>query len=218
MMSMALEKSYRLVGPRALHRILGLRIRARPLRASQQGRVPRPRRAGRVARERLREPLRHHGSARRDRRRRARLRADLAQWREWSAAPPPAAMAGASASRSRSAWCGRISASIGTELEIAILGETAQGDHRRGEPVRSAERAAAGGRADAPIPPSADPEGRSSGTSDCACPSPVARRVALAGFGFADSEHGTLSPFSNRVPQRASPIGASTRTRTGTPP
>ena len=44
---------------RTVHRIRCARIRPRPLRASEQGRLPRPRRAGGVARAGLRQPLRH---------------------------------------------------------------------------------------------------------------------------------------------------------------
>ena len=62
---------------RAVDRIFGARIRARPLRAPEQGRVHRPRCAGEVAAAGVQEQVRHHGGARHHRCRRARQRSPL---------------------------------------------------------------------------------------------------------------------------------------------
>ena len=89
---------------RAVDRVRRARIRPRPLRASQQGRVPRPRRAGALAAAGLPEPLRDdaRSTARPTRTRAAPSRSMSAA--NSSAAAPPAATAGGSASRWRSAW------------------------------------------------------------------------------------------------------------------
>ena len=77
MLSMAIEKSYRLI-PRELSiEYTAYEFRPRPLRASEQGRVPRPRRAGEGARERRQVEIRDAGGRRHHRRRPARQRADL---------------------------------------------------------------------------------------------------------------------------------------------
>ena len=98
---------------RDVHRIRCAGIRARPLRASEQGRLRRPRRARCVARARLREPLRHAGGARRDRRRRARVRACLAQRRARRAHHVRRLwLAGRKVAGARP-WCGQISVGSG---------------------------------------------------------------------------------------------------------
>ncbi len=67
---------------RAVDRVRRVRVGARPFRASQQRRIPRPRCAGRLAREGVRQPLRQHGDPRRHRRRCARLGAHPARRRD----------------------------------------------------------------------------------------------------------------------------------------
>ena len=94
------------VGDRALHRVCGAGIGAAPLRAPEQGRVHRPRRPRRVAGARLRQRLRHHGGARRERRPTPGARSRFSSTVRWSGRATGGGLRLAKRARAwRWAWC-----------------------------------------------------------------------------------------------------------------
>ena len=107
---------------RALDRVRRLRVRARSLRPSEQGRLHRPRRAGALARAGLCQPLRHARGARRRPMPTRSATTRSTPTASWSAARPAATTAFACRNRWRSPWCDPAHAEPGTDLEMDILG------------------------------------------------------------------------------------------------
>ena len=104
MIAMSIEKSYRLVGRELSIEYSAYEFGARPLRASEQGRVFGPRCAGESAWRGRQVEVCDDGSARRHRRRRARLGAAVEGRRARRPGDERRLMAGGSENRWRSGW------------------------------------------------------------------------------------------------------------------
>ena len=120
--SLRLEKSYRLI-PRELSiEYCALESGLDRFVHLNKGRVHRPRCPRRMAAAGLRQPLRHPRGAGRRRTPTPAAPSRSGRTAVSSAAAPPAASAGASASPLRLPWCSPDLGEIGSELDVTILG------------------------------------------------------------------------------------------------